>query len=276
MPLYQAILLALLQGLTEFLPVSSSAHLALFPWLLGWQDQGLTFDIALHLGTLVAVLVYFARDWLHLILRAVGLRLGQTPAYIDANPALLWHLALATIPVGVVGLLLKDMVETVFRSPYSIGFMLIAVGLLIGYAERRGSRQKRIGGMSLADTLIIGCAQALAVIPGTSRSGITIAMALLRNLDRESAARFSFLLGTPAIGGAAVKAVYDMLKDGGLENGMALTFGVGILTSAITGILVIALFLRFLRQNSLRFFVLYRIGFGIIILLLAFFRPPSV
>lgn len=276
MPLYQAILLALLQGLTEFLPVSSSAHLALFPWLFGWQDQGLTFDIALHLGTLVAVLVYFARDWFYLVLHGIGLRRDGAPAYISANPTLLWQLALATIPVAVVGLLLKDMVETVFRSPYSIGFMLIAVGLLIGYAERRGSRQKHIGSMSFVDILGIGCAQALAVIPGTSRSGITIATALLRNLDRESAARFSFLLGTPAIGGAAVKAVYDMLKDGGLESGMALVFGVGILVSAITGVLVIALFLRFLRQNSLRFFVLYRIAFGIIILLLAFFRPPSV
>lgn len=275
MPLYQAVLLALIQGLTEFLPISSSAHLALCPWLLGWQDQGLTFDIALHLGTLLAVLVYFAKDWTYLILRGLGIRSASTPAYVSANPGLVWHLAVATIPVGIVGLLLKDMVETVFRSPYSIGIMLIAIGLLIGYADRRGRRDKQLGSMSFTDTLLIGCAQALAVIPGTSRSGITIATALLRNLDRESAARFSFLLSTPAIGGAALKSLYDLMKEGGLEPGMALTFGVGIAVSALTGVLVIALFLRFLRHNSLRFFVVYRVAFGIMILLLAYFRPPA-
>ncbi len=274
MPLYQAILLALLQGLTEFLPISSSAHLALCPWLLGWEDQGLTFDIALHLGTLLAVLVYFSRDWFFIILRGFGVQSEKAPAYVNANPGLLWHLAAATVPVGVVGLLLKDMVETVFRSPYYIGFMLMAVGLLIGYADRRGTRDKQIGSMSFADTLTVGIAQALAVIPGTSRSGITIATALLRNLDRESAARFSFLLSTPAIGGAAAKALYDMLKDGGIGAGMATPFAVGILVSAITGILVIAFFLRYLRRNTLRFFVLYRVIFGIMIVLLAYFRPP--
>lgn len=275
MPLYQAILLALLQGFTEFLPVSSSAHLALCPWLLGWEDQGLTFDIALHLGTLFAVLAYFSKDWYFLILRGFGISHGTAPDYVNNNPKLLWHLALATVPVGVVGLLLKDLVETEFRSPYLIGVMLIAVGLLIGYADWRGKRQKQLTSMTLTDTLTIGLAQALAVVPGTSRSGITIAMALLRNLDRESAARFSFLLSTPAIGGAAAKAFYDLLKEGGVEAGMVAPFAVGIVVSAITGILVIALFLRFLRRNSLRFFVLYRVAFGIMIMLLAFFSPQG-
>jgi len=276
MSLYQAILLALLQGLTEFLPVSSSAHLALCPWLLGWEDQGLAFDIALHLGTLLAVLAYFARDWVFLLLRGFGVTSGEAPTYIHQNPKLLWQIALATVPVGVVGILLKDMVETAFRSPYSIGVMLIGVGLLIGYADRQGKRSKHVGTMSFADTLLIGCAQALAVVPGTSRSGITIAAALLRNLDRESAARFSFLLSAPAIGGAALKTVYDMVSEGGMEAGMAVPFAVGILVSAVTGILVITLFLRFLRHHSLRFFVLYRVVFGIMIILLAYFRPPSV
>lgn len=275
MPLYQAILLALIQGLTEFLPVSSSAHLALCPWLLGWQDQGLSFDIALHLGTLLAVLVYFAKDWLYLILRGFGIQRAEAPNYVNENPRLLWHLALATVPVGIAGVLLKDTVETVLRSPYWIGMMLILVGFVIAYADSRGKRDKRLGTMTLADTLAIGAAQALAVVPGTSRSGITIAMALLRNLDRESAARFSFLLSTPAIGGAAVKALYDLVKEGGIEAGMAVPFAVGILVSAITGILVIAFFLRFLRRNSLRFFVFYRVAFGIMILLLAFFRPMA-
>jgi len=273
MQLYQAILLALLQGFTEFLPVSSSAHLALCPWLLGWQDQGLSFDIALHLGTLLAVLVYFAKDWLYLILRGFGIEREATPSYVKENPQLLWHLALATVPVGIVGVLLKDTVETVLRSPYWIGIMLILIGLVIGYADTKGKRNKSLGKMSLWDTMTIGLAQALAVVPGTSRSGITIATALMRDLDRESAARFSFLLSTPAIGGAAAKALYDMWKDGGIEAGMGMPFAIGILVSAITGIVVIAYFLRFLRRNSLRFFVFYRVAFGIMILLLAYFRP---
>lgn len=221
----------------------------------------------------MAVLIYFAKDWLYLILRGFGIHRDEAPDYVKENPNLMWHLALATVPAGVAGILLKDTVETVLRSPYWIGMMLILIAFVIAYADGRGKRNKTLGKMSLWDTLIIGCAQALALVPGTSRSGITIATALLRNLDRESAARFSFLLSTPAIGGAAVKTVYDMMKAGGIEPGMAVPFAVGILVSAITGVLVIAFFLRFLRRNSLRFFVFYRVAFGIMILLLAFFRP---
>ena len=177
--------------------------------------------------------------------------------------------------MGVAGIFLKDMVETTLRSPYLIGTMLILVGLLIGYADTRGKRNKQLGMMSVADILAVGFAQALAVIPGTSRSGITIAAALWRNLDRAAAARFSFLLSTPAIGGAAAVAFLDMAKAGGVEPGMGSLFAIGISVSAITGILVIGFFLRFLRQNTLRFFVLYRIIFGIIVILLAVFRPPA-
>ena len=275
MSLYQAVLLALLQGLTEFLPVSSSAHLALFPWLFGWPDQGLIFDIALHAGTLLAVLLYFAKDWWHLILRGFGIHTEGAPDYVEENPRLIWWLAAATVPVGVVGYLLKDVVETTLRNPYSIGTMLILVGLLIGYVDSRGKRNKQLRTMSKADVLIVGFAQALAVIPGTSRSGISIAAALWRNLDRAAAARFSFLLSTPAIGGAAVLAFLDLAKAGGIESGMWTPFLVGISVSAITGILVIGLFLRFLRQNTLRLFVIYRVAFGIIVILLAVFRPPA-
>ncbi|MCC6264761.1 MAG: undecaprenyl-diphosphate phosphatase [Bryobacterales bacterium] len=273
MSLYQAVILAILQGLTEFLPISSSAHLALFPWLFGWPDQGLTFDIALHAGTLLAVLIYFAKDWWHLILWGFGIRTEGAPEYVKENPRLLWWLAAATVPVGVAGVFLKDMVETSLRSPYVIGTMLILVGVLIGYADTRGKRNKQLGTMSVADILAVGFAQALAVIPGTSRSGITIAAALWRNLDRAAAARFSFLLSTPAIGGAAVVALKDMVESGGVEPGMWTLFAIGISVSAITGILVIGFFLRFLRQNTLRFFVLYRIIFGIIVIFLAVLRP---
>lgn len=275
MSLYQSVILALLQGLTEFLPISSSAHLALFPWLFGWPDQGLTFDIALHAGTLLAVLIYFAKDWWHLILRGFGIKTSGAPAYVDENPRLLWWLAAATVPVGVAGILLKDVAETTLRTPYVIGAMLVVVGILMGVADARGRRTKQLGAMSVADVLSVGFAQALAVIPGTSRSGITIAAALMRNLDRAAAARFSFLLSTPAIGGAALVAFYDMAKAGGVEPGMWTAFATGISISAVSGILVIGFFLRYLRQNTLRFFVLYRIVFGIIVIFLAVFRPPA-
>lgn len=275
MSLYQAVILALLQGLTEFLPISSSAHLALFPWLFGWPDQGLTFDIALHAGTLLAVLIFFAKDWWHLILQGFGVRTKGAPAYVEENPRMLWWLAAATVPVGIAGIFLKDIAETTLRNPYVIGTMLVLVGVLMGFADRGGRRNKHLDSMSVADILSVGFAQALAVIPGTSRSGITIAAALFRNLDRAAAARFSFLLSTPAIGGAAVLAFYDMAKSGGIEPGMWTPFAVGISVSAISGILVIGFFLRYLRQNTLRFFVLYRIVFGIIVILLAVFRPAA-
>ncbi len=190
MPVHQAILLALIQGLTEFLPISSSAHLALAPWLLGWKDQGLAFDIALHFGTLLAVLLYFARDWWEILRAALGLCPGST-----AFPRpMLWMLAAATIPVGVAGLALKNYAETVFRTPWVIGTMLILVGLLMAWAERRPKPGRTLREVTWRDALAVGTAQALAVVPGTSRSGITLVAGLFRGLDRASAARFSFLL----------------------------------------------------------------------------------
>lgn len=271
MTLYQAILLAVIQGFTEFLPISSSAHLALAPWLLGWNDQGLAFDIALHFGTLLAVLVYFFRDWLQILGAAVGQRWGSDPD-LDDNRHLLWYLAAGSIPIGVVGWLAKDAVETTLRSPWIIGVMLISVGVLMGWVDARARQSKHVGHVSLADALFIGVAQALAVVPGTSRSGITITAGLMRGLERAPAARFSFLLSTPAIAAAAAKAFYDLHKAGGIPPGEEGVFVAGVSASAITGCLVISFFLRYLRRTSLRFFVVYRIVFGILILALALFR----
>lgn len=274
MSLIQALILAVVQGLTEFLPISSSAHLALAPWLVGWKDQGLVFDIALHFGTLAAVLVYFFRDWVQIIAQGFGLRLGSNEE-LRSNPRLLWLLAAGTVPVALAGLLLEEYVETVFRHPVPIGVMLISVGILMGVADRVGKRRKRLGEIGLTDCLVVGAAQALAVIPGTSRSGITITAALFREFDREAAARFSFLLSTPAIGGAALLALHKLLEQGGIPAGMGAPFAAGILASALTGCLVIAFFLRFLRRHSLKFFVYYRVIFGIMIIALALFRPPA-
>lgn len=271
MPLHQAVILAIVQGVTEFLPISSSAHLALAPWLFGWEDQGLTFDIALHFGTLVAVLLYFFRDWIQVLGAGFGLRTGTDPDLRD-NPQLLWMLAAATIPVGIAGLTLEKYAETTLRGPWTIGFMLIAVGLLMGYAEKVAICRKTIAHVSWFDALAIGVSQALAVVPGTSRSGITITMALFRGMDRASAARFSFLLSTPAIGAAALKAFYDLYKAGGIPAGQQDVFYVAMTVSALTGLGVITLFLRFLRRSTLRFFIAYRIVLGILIIALAFFR----
>ena len=271
MPLYQAVILAIVQGVTEFLPISSSAHLALAPWLFGWADQGLTFDIALHFGTLVAVLLYFGRDWIQVLGAGFGLRTGTDPDLRD-NPRLLWMLAAATIPVGIAGLTLEKYAETTLRGPWTIGFMLIAVGLLMGYAEKVAICRKTIAHVSWFDALAVGVSQALAVVPGTSRSGITITMALFRGMDRASAARFSFLLSTPAIGAAAAKAFYDLHKAGGIPVGQQDIFYISMAVSALTGLCVIALFLRFLRRSTLRFFIAYRIVLGILIIALAFFR----
>lgn len=271
MPIHQAVILAIVQGFTEFLPISSSAHLALAPWLFGWTDQGLTFDIALHFGTLLAVIIYFFRDLVQLVGAGFGLRTGTDPE-LRENRHLMWMIGAGTIPVGVAGLLLKDAAETTFRTPWVIGGMLIGVGLLMWWAERGARLQKRVSHVSWFDALAIGFAQALAVVPGTSRSGITMTMGLFRGFDRESAARFSFLLSTPAIAAAAADAFYDLYKAGGIPPGQHAVFYTGMAVSAATGCVVIALFLRYLRRSTLRFFVAYRIVFGILILALAFFR----
>lgn len=271
MPLVQVFLLALIQGLTEFLPVSSSAHLALTPWLLGWKDQGLEFDIALHIGTLFAVLLYFFRDWLQILANGFGLKYSHDPV-LDQNPRLLWYLVAASVPIGIAGLALKDLAETSLRSPYIMGTMLILVGLLMGLAERMARQERTIGQMTLKDCLLVGVSQVLALVPGTSRSGITITTGLALNLDRPTAARFSFLLSTPAVAAAALKGVLDLRKHGAMEAGLGPALAIGIVVSALTGCAVIALLLRYLRTNSVRPFVVYRVIFGIIVIALAISR----
>jgi undecaprenyl-diphosphatase len=273
MPILQVIVLALVQGVTEFLPISSTAHLALAPWLFGWKDYGLTFDIALHVGTLAAVLLFFFRDWMQVIAQGFGLSYGNDPQ-LKQNRMLLWYLAAGTLPVAAIGFLVKEHAEQ-WRNPYLIGAMLIAIAGVMWAADRAGSRKKDLGSVTLLDALAIGAAQALAVIPGTSRSGITIAAALFRDLDRPAAARFSFLLSTPAIGGAALLAFLDLIEQGGVAPEMRAAFAVGIALSGISGVAVIAFLINFLRRRSLRFFILYRVIFGIIVIALALFRRPA-
>ncbi len=166
MPIYQALVLAILQGLTEFLPVSSSAHLAMAPWLLGWKDQGLEFDVALHIGTLFSVIVYFFKDWMQILAQAAGLKVGND-VQLNKNPQLLWYLVAGSVPVAVAGLLFKDVVETTLRSPYVVGVMAIVIGLVMYAAERYSSAKRDLGEVTLTDCVLIGTAQALAIVPGT-------------------------------------------------------------------------------------------------------------
>jgi undecaprenyl-diphosphatase len=274
MPLYQAVILAIVQGLTEFLPVSSTAHLYLTSWLLGWKPETLGFDIALHIGTLVAVLIYFFRDWLQIIGQGLGMDFGRD-SELKHNRALLWLLVIGTIPVGVAGYIFKEQAETTWRNPTVMAAMLILVGVLMWLGERYFKHERDLSTLNLGDAAVIGLSQALAVVPGTSRSGITITAGLQRNLNRHAAARFSFLLSTPAIAAAAAKDLHDLLKHGGIPAEMRMNYAVGIAVSGIVGFAVIAWFLRFLQRNSLTFFVYYRVIFGIIVLALAFFRQPA-
>jgi undecaprenyl-diphosphatase len=273
MPLLQAVVLGIIQGLTEFLPISSTAHLIVIPKLLGWADQGESFDIALHVGTLAAVIFYFFRDWVQIILQGCGLRVGGDPG-LQRNRMLLWLLVAATVPAGLAGLLFEKKIEGVVRENlYVIGSMAILIGLVMWVAERVGLKQKDLGHVSSVDAIFIGCAQALALIPGVSRSGITMSAGLLRNLERESAARFSFLLLTPTVAGIAVKKFWDLHKHGGgIPHDMQMPMLVGMLVSAITGGIVIRFLLEFLRRRTFAVFIAYRIIFGIIVIALAFFR----
>jgi undecaprenyl-diphosphatase len=268
MPILQVIVLAAVQGLTEFLPISSTAHLYLTSWLLGWQTESLDFDIMLHLGTLLAVLIYFFGDWVQIVAQGLGMEVGHDEE-LKLNRAMIWLLAAGSIPIGVIGWLFSKQAETVWRNPLVMGVMLIAVGVLMWWAERTGSPGRDLASLNGVDAVVIGAAQALAVVPGCSRSGITISAGLFRGLRRDTAARFSFLLSTPAITAAAAKALWDVHKHGGgLHTLLTMPFAVGVAVSALTGCLVIAWFLRYLRGSGLRPFVYYRIVFGVVVLVL--------
>ena len=286
MSLLQVIVLAVVQGVTEFLPISSTAHLILVPWLLGWQDQGLTFDVALHAGTLLAVLTYFAREWWALLTvtlrhilrgewRLLAAREGPLTEGSLASAAaglagydarLLFILAASTIPAGLAGIFLEEYAESLFRSPILIALMLMAVAGLMWLADSRAQLVRTMDSVGWADGLIVGAAQALAVIPGTSRAGITITAGLFRNLNREAAARFSFLLATPIIGGAALKKAYEVWKLGWPAGLSAFDFAIGIAVSAAVGYAAIAFLLRYLQVRTLKIFIAYRLALGVIIL----------
>lgn len=269
MTVTQAITLGVVQGITEFLPISSIAHLRVIPAVLGWPDPGAAFSAVIQLGTLAAVLVYFADD-IWSMTRAVlrGVADGRPWARHEARLA--WFILVGTLPIVVCGLLFKRLIVGELRSLYVISGSLIVLGILLWLAERLAAFRRGVESIGWVDSQAIGLAQALALIPGSSRSGTTITAAMFLGLTREAAARFSFLLGIPAIGGAGLFELRDLLKHGLGEAGLS-ALVIGILTSAVSGYLAIDLLLRYLRTRTTYVFVWYRIGLGLFLLaLLAF------
>jgi undecaprenyl-diphosphatase len=265
---FQALFLGILQGLTEFLPISSSAHLILLPWFFRWNNplvDSLTFDVALHAGTLLAILWYFWRDWVQLLRGFFRILVRRKVE--DFQERLLVYIILSTIPAAVAGFLLEKMIEGSFRNPALIILPLTLVSFLMIYAERRPHSSQALERLTLKDSLIIGFAQALALLPGVSRSGITITTGLLRGYRREAATRFSFLLSTPAIAGAA------LLHLGHLPKEMASDwpiFAAGFASSGVIGYLAIAFLMRYLRQHTLNAFAGYRLALAAAVILWIF------
>lgn len=260
--LVQATILALLQGLTEFLPVSSSAHLILPSALLGWQDQGLAFDVAVHLGTLFAVVLYFRKD---LIVISRGMLLHVTRGQVSNEAWLGWQLVMATLPVMIAGLLLKDLVENALREVWILTASTLLFGILLWVADRKpnsnsGGGLQPLGWRTVA---IIGCAQVLALIPGTSRSGVTTTAALFCGLDRASASRFSFLLSIPVIGGAALLLIVDLLQQPAVDWGGLLY---ALVVAMVTAIACIHWFLNIIARIGFLPFVIYRLLLGLVLL----------
>ncbi|HEX5181248.1 MAG TPA: undecaprenyl-diphosphate phosphatase [Gemmatimonadaceae bacterium] len=266
MTLFQAIVLGIIQGLSEFLPISSSAHLALTPWLLHWPEPGLSFDVALHTGTLVAVLGYFRDEWIRLARAAWEIVTTRTVATESQRRVVL--LVIATIPGGIAGLALDKYAETTFRAPALIAWAMIILGVLLWLADRGAREVRTLHDMNWRDALLIGIAQIFALIPGVSRSGSTITAGLADRFDRESAAVFSFLMSMPIIAAAAILKVPHVLH----EQGLSAPLVAGVLASAISGWLAIAALLRYVTRRSYGIFALYRVLAGVAVLLIVHYR----
>jgi undecaprenyl-diphosphatase len=269
MNFFQAFILGIIQGLTEFLPVSSSAHLAIAPFLFGWKfpaEQVLPFDMLVQLGTLAAVIIYFWQD-LWQIIRAFVLGLVRLKPFADKQARLGWLLILATIPAGAFGLLIKKVVDQVFHSvAATAGFLLVTAALLL-IGEQLGKRRRGSETIGWLDALWMGVAQAVSIFPGVSRSGATITGGLLRDLDRPTAARFSFLMSIPVMLAAGALELKDVLVVPGLSS-LLLPIGVGFLAAGVVGYLSIRWMLNYVTHHSLRIFSVYCAAVGLLVLLI--------
>jgi undecaprenyl-diphosphatase len=267
----KALVLGILHGATEFLPVSSSGHLVLVPWWLGWSEPSVLFDVMVHLGTLLAVLIYFRRDWLALL--GAGLRALRTRSTQDPEVRLLLLLIVGTVPAAVAGALLKGFFESTFAHPALAAAFLLVTALVLGFSERFHSSDRSLSDINTRDSLTIGLAQAAAIFPGLSRSGSTIAAGLSQDLSRPTAARFSFLLSAPVILGAGARHAVE-LATGGVTVGhtMAMSILVGFVAAAVVGFLAISFLMRLVQRRRLYGFAVYCAAFGSLSLLVALIR----
>jgi undecaprenyl-diphosphatase len=265
MTVFQAIVLGIVQGLSEFLPISSSAHLALTPWLFGWAPPGLAFDVALHLGTLIALVWFFWQEWITLARAFFGvIRRGRVETESERR---VMFVIVATIPGGLAGYLLQDYARTIFRAPALTGLMLIVMGVILWAIDRAARQDRGIVAMTWRDAILIGVAQMFAIVPGVSRSGSTITAGRAVGLTREAAAVFSFLLSLPIISAAVVFEGRHAI-----EHGITAPLVAGVIASAVSGWLAISVLLKFIARNSYGIFAAYRLVVGIGVLALAFYR----
>lgn len=277
MDIFQSIVLGIVQGAGEFLPISSTAHLVLVPYFTGWEDPGLAFDVALHFGTLIALITFFFWDFAAIIYLAsaqsLKLKVKSKKLQLKAESfkniygsKLLWLIILGTIPGMILGLIFEDKAETVFRNPLLIAFTLSFVGLVLFLADKYLRHRKNINQMDWKDSIIIGISQAIAIIPGVSRSGATITAGLFRGLNRTDAARFSFLLSAPIILGATIFKISELWR-----SGIDLNIALGIIFSALSGYLAIKYLLKFVEKYSYAVFFWYRLGLALLIVLVYIF-----
>lgn len=283
MNILQAIILGIVQGLTEFIPISSSAHLVIIPWVFNWNDpalESLTFDVALHLGTLVALIAFFWSDWGRLIKAGIA-SIVERKIGEDIDRRLAWYLVIGTIPGGIVGLLFEKKIEELFHpsegaivgsSMIWMAVIIALLGALLYLAERLAKHERTMNGVTFRDAILIGLSQALAIFPGVSRSGSTITAGLAVGLERETAARFSFLLSAPIIAGAGLKSLLDIYKgihSGAIASADIVLFPAGFLAAAVTGYFCIKYLLRFLQNNSTNVFVYYRWALAVFVVIVA-------
>ena len=266
MPILEAIVLGIVQGLTEFLPISSTGHLRIVPAFLGWEDPGAAFTAVTQLGTLAAVLLYFRAD-LWRIMRTWLRSLGDPAARREHDARLGWYIILATIPISIFGLAFQEQIENGARDLYLIATALIVLGLVLLAAERVGSRHRSMEDVGARDCLAVGLAQALALVPGVSRSGATITAGLFLGLDRAAAARFSFLLSVPAVVLSGLFEMRDFIG-GGEDDAGALALVVATVLAFVVGYASIAFLLRFLASHSTIVFIVYRVALGVLVLAL--------
>lgn len=286
MLIFQAIILGIVQGLAEFIPISSSAHLIIVPWFFQWDDpvlDSLTFDVALHMGTLVALLLFFGPEWIRLI-RAGVASIVERKIGGDPDRKLAWLILIGTIPGGIAGVIGESKITELFHKPNApiqpaamivLAILMALLGLALFVAERIARHLRGMESLTLKDAVLIGIAQAFAIFPGVSRSGSTITAGLALGLQRESAARFSFLLSAPIIAGAGAKSLYDIVKEigaGTIAPNELVLFPIGVVVAGVSGYLCIKYLLRYLQSHSTDIFVYYRWALAAVIILVALTR----